>query len=904
MTAVNSYNEALKTKLQNQANANNTVVSNNAKIIAELNNALKDAGQDEITEDDIPELPTLDTSKITDAESQESVIKAYNDALDAYQAFVTNVNTTTYEAYVTAVNNYNKSLVTAVETSTATSKSNTEKYDSNATKIDSALKLLKIIDKTDSNLNDLDIIAKPKVPPLTGNYDKDVILVAAYNDAVQAYNNLVAGADGKGGYNASVEEYNAKLAEYTDTLTAANAEQIQANKDSANAAVGGIDIVIKSNNETSDTIIETAYNEGRLSDYNFSSINDAKKEFAKRKNAVTTHQTKMAEALKALEAAVDESGKVKNAEAYAQAVKGYNQAVDGIKAAIISYNEFVGKCNVQSDGVPSTKPTETKEYKLDELYTDKWTQYKTYTTSSGTYRGDWSTATYYIQIQGTIPIEEGTTGHDSAGYVKAGAGAVADATIYRDHYNSLTGEVDDDYNRIDIPSSYRIISSNAYNNEVINLDHLVDDKGNPLGGKDATLSAKLQAYYANVYKVLINGKATNYSGTKTYSVPTADDAIKAMYKNGKMDSVTYQAYLDSVKKGTPSLDVVWYVIKDNRTNGNTVQWDGVHVDGAVFFTDTGIIYDKNKLTAINATFKELEDLPATKLSKLETLTKIGDLKETVENPNLTNVEDLKTNKTYKNTVDNPNLTNVKDLETEKTYKDTVDNPNLTNVKDLETEKTYKDTVDNPNLTNVKDLETEKTYKDTVDNPNLTNVKDLETEKTYKDTVANPNLTNVKDLETEMIYKVPTDFNGSLNPLNPITADSMKDSDDLKKLTELDTIDGRYIEQLGKLDPLSPIDPVVPSDEDDDSDDDFVVIVVPVDVPETMVQDAKPDAPVLPADPALPAVQDAHALPAVQDAHALPQTGVNWLAAIGLALSGMTLMITGAFASLLGKNAKH
>ena len=66
-----------------------------------------------------------------------------------------------------------------------------------------------------------------------------------------------------------------------------------------------------------------------------------------------------------------------------------------------------------------------------------------------------------------------------------------------------------------------------------------------------------------------------------------------------------------------------------------------------------------------------------------------------------------------------------------------------------------------------------------------------------------------------------------------------------------------------------------------------------------MQDAKPDAtadaPIPPADPVLPAVQDAHAL---------PQTGVNWLAAIGLALSGMTLMITGAFASLLGKNAKH
>ena len=61
-----------------------------------------------------------------------------------------------------------------------------------------------------------------------------------------------------------------------------------------------------------------------------------------------------------------------------------------------------------------------------------------------------------------------------------------------------------------------------------------------------------------------------------------------------------------------------------------------------------------------------------------------------------------------------------------------------------------------------------------------------------------------------------------------------------------------------------------------------------------MQDAKPDAPVPPADPALPAVQDAHAL---------PQTGVNWLAAIGLALSGMTLMITGAFASLTGKKRK-
>lgn len=95
-----------------------------------------------------------------------------------------------------------------------------------------------------------------------------------------------------------------------------------------------------------------------------------------------------------------------------------------------------------------------------------------------------------------------------------------------------------------------------------------------------------------------------------------------------------------------------------------------------------------------------------------------------------------------------------------------------------------------------------------------------------------------------------------------------------------------------------VDPEIPGDDGgdeiiDEKDHDSPVLPGTPELPP--VQDAKPDAPVLPADPVLPAVQDAHAL---------PQTGVNWLAAIGLALSGMTLMITGAFASLLGKNAKH
>ena len=57
-------------------------------------------------------------------------------------------------------------------------------------------------------------------------------------------------------------------------------------------------------------------------------------------------------------------------------------------------------------------------------------------------------------------------------------------------------------------------------------------------------------------------------------------------------------------------------------------------------------------------------------------------------------------------------------------------------------------------------------------------------------------------------------------------------------------------------------------------------------------DAAPETPVLPSDAVLPAVQDA-----------LPQTGVNWMAALGMAFSGMLLTMAGAFASLKYKE-KH
>lgn len=87
-----------------------------------------------------------------------------------------------------------------------------------------------------------------------------------------------------------------------------------------------------------------------------------------------------------------------------------------------------------------------------------------------------------------------------------------------------------------------------------------------------------------------------------------------------------------------------------------------------------------------------------------------------------------------------------------------------------------------------------------------------------------------------------------------------------------------------------------------------VIVPPVDpdTPDDPVEDETPDEVVMtPETPELPPVQDATpdapVLPAVQDA--LPQTGVNWMAALGMAFSGMLLTIAGAFASLKYKE-KH
>lgn len=93
----------------------------------------------------------------------------------------------------------------------------------------------------------------------------------------------------------------------------------------------------------------------------------------------------------------------------------------------------------------------------------------------------------------------------------------------------------------------------------------------------------------------------------------------------------------------------------------------------------------------------------------------------------------------------------------------------------------------------------------------------------------------------------------------------------------------------------PVDPDTPDGPVEDETPDEVVTPETPELPavqDAAPDDAAPETPVLPSDAVLPAVQDA-----------LPQTGVNWMAALGMAFSGMLLMVVGAFTSLKYKE-KH
>lgn len=95
-------------------------------------------------------------------------------------------------------------------------------------------------------------------------------------------------------------------------------------------------------------------------------------------------------------------------------------------------------------------------------------------------------------------------------------------------------------------------------------------------------------------------------------------------------------------------------------------------------------------------------------------------------------------------------------------------------------------------------------------------------------------------------------------------------------------------------PADPEEPTPPQEEEVETPDEVVTPETPElpPVQDATPDDAAPETPVLPSDAVLPAVQDA-----------LPQTGVNWMAALGMAFSGMLLMVVGAFTSLKYKE-KH
>lgn len=92
-------------------------------------------------------------------------------------------------------------------------------------------------------------------------------------------------------------------------------------------------------------------------------------------------------------------------------------------------------------------------------------------------------------------------------------------------------------------------------------------------------------------------------------------------------------------------------------------------------------------------------------------------------------------------------------------------------------------------------------------------------------------------------------------------------------------------------PADPEEPTPPQEEEVETPETPETPELPP-VQDATPDDAAPETPVLPSDAVLPAVQDA-----------LPQTGVNWMAALGMAFSGMLLTIAGAFASLKYKE-KH
>lgn len=108
-----------------------------------------------------------------------------------------------------------------------------------------------------------------------------------------------------------------------------------------------------------------------------------------------------------------------------------------------------------------------------------------------------------------------------------------------------------------------------------------------------------------------------------------------------------------------------------------------------------------------------------------------------------------------------------------------------------------------------------------------------------------------------------------------------------------------------VDPTPDPEPTPDPTPDPDQPDTPVSPVSPEGPTTPPVQDATPDAPaetpVTPENPANPPVQDAAPDAPASTVSTLPKTGVNWIAALAMGLSGLTLMAAGAFTSLFRKS---
>ena len=140
------------------------------------------------------------------------------------------------------------------------------------------------------------------------------------------------------------------------------------------------------------------------------------------------------------------------------------------------------------------------------------------------------------------------------------------------------------------------------------------------------------------------------------------------------------------------------------------------------------------------------------------------------------------------------------------------------------------------------------------------------------------------------YRTPDEvITSAVSKTTKTTTDAHVDYNYTSIETRTVTVNGEETVIVPPVDPDTPDGPV-----EDETPDEVVTPETPElpPVQDATPDDAAPETPVLPSDAVLPAVQDA-----------LPQTGVNWMAALGMAFSGMLLTIAGAFASLKYKE-KH